>query len=135
MGSILGLGCCVWVVGLKGQIAVSEMFRGEHGLAVCREVEGVLNSGLRVPEGHVFRFDVGRQTSWFLGGPGDSVSAFVERASVEWPDPGQLYAEFRVFLDEPRAIVWVDRGSRYAGEGRDLLRQFSCDRFPRAESY
>lgn len=104
----------------------------QHALQVAETVGPILHEGLDIPLGHAYRFDVRQETQWLLRGPGDSISAFVDRQPIVHEDETQFHIEIRVFLDRPRATLFAQFGPRYFGQHVDLLGR---DRFVYDERY
>ncbi|PKM47022.1 MAG: hypothetical protein CVV05_00975 [Gammaproteobacteria bacterium HGW-Gammaproteobacteria-1] len=83
-----------------------------------------LLKGLPIPAGHQAHFDrdYARRWNMRLSGahgadispvssrPADSISSYIRRTPADEADARQYHAEIRVFLDRPRAVLWVDKG-------------------------
>lgn len=93
---------------LRRKIAHSREQRLARGQAVATAIEATL-AHLPLPAGHQVCFDRKHQLSWYLGGPGSSVSWSARRSPSERPLVSPLDAEVRVFLDEPRCVVWLEQ--------------------------
>jgi hypothetical protein len=89
----------------------------KHVYSIC---DPILTQGLKIPENHVYEFNIKHQSSWNMGNAGDSISAYVNRKGVGDGEQNQLSIEVRVFLDKPRAILFGKRGSQYYMEGQRL---------------
>lgn len=78
-----------------------------------------LGKQLNVPDSHVYSFQRAYETTWNAGGPGNSLSAHLR------PRPGAsddvIEGEIRIFLDEPRAILFAYQTNAWGGKREDLL--------------
>lgn len=93
----------------------------DHARRVATMVDTRLRPHLVVPDGHAYLFGVDYEISRWQGGPGHSVSAYVRPTAPYKKVPAQLHAEFRVFLDAPRAQVWISLGPRFFDQHTPLL--------------
>jgi hypothetical protein len=89
---------------------------------------------LPAPAGHAWRRSPGALT-WFAGDVLASTrfgaSIFLSRMPFDPHDPNQLHVEVRLFWNSTageaqrahahRAILWIERGQRFAGQNRSLL--------------
>lgn len=107
--------------------------RRVYAETVCAALAAGLAGKIPLPPGHDLQLDVRHETTWLLGGPSTSVSAYVRHSPMDFAEPQQIHAEFRVFLDTPRACLWVNKGPQFAGQSVDLLA--GSNRHLRAESY
>ncbi len=93
-----------------------------------------LSAQLKLPEGHRYIFDRVYETTWDAGGPGNHVSAYINAPGAD-PADAPFKAEIRVFLDEPRAILFAH--TRHPGDAPFAGDHFSGDNSPfvKASSY
>lgn len=114
-------------------------------LAIREEFMGALRESVQLPLGHDFGgrdvTESDRALTYSMVSMGfNHLSCGFSRG---WADgerdeksPDQLHGEFWVFLDEPRAALWVKKGSVFALQGLDLANRLtSGERFPYAVSY
>jgi len=95
-----------------------------------------LGRDLVIPAGHRFDFDRKYETTFYLGGPGHRISAFVRRDPYDAKDAEQIYAEVWVHLDSPRADLWFQQGPHLitaAGWPVNVLAK--ADRYAPATTY
>lgn len=90
-----------------------------------------LGEQLEVPKSLHYSFSRRYETTWYEGGPGQHLSAFIR------PNPGDgsdaIEGEIRVFLDEPRAMLFMNETAVDGNRGKNLLP--GQDAHVRAESY
>lgn len=103
----------------------------------AKEIARVLTKAfkeLHIPNGYGFSFAPEQSIRDVASFHGNNMSVFIR---IEGNDtdaiPEQVDTEIRVFLDEPRAILFANKGARFFGESRKLLE--SKDRFVYAKSY
>lgn len=87
---------------------------------------------LPIPPGHEVVADIPSELRWILAIRSNKVSVSVRPLRVRAVDQARVHAEFRVFLDEPRAILFIDREGGSAGRA-DLLE--GKERHVRAATY
>lgn len=103
----------------------------EHHETVHALLAAKLEGSLTIPEKHVF--DAGDCS--MLGGIARDQSCYVARhRDPSEPDRHDLAAEFRVFMDEPRAVLFVRYGPRSAFKSITLLKHAN-DAHQYADSY
>lgn len=100
---------------------------------IGRDIEARLRSGLVCPEGHVVSADVAGDVGGVASHGNHALHFYVKRQRHDDSDLGQINAEFRVFLDEPRATLFLSRGPNIQGKSVDLLKDGS--RFAYAETF
>lgn len=101
--------------------------RAHDAWVIAEVIDQRLRRDLVVPDGHVYLFGVEAQLTRKHGGPGESVSAFLRLAHPNPWEAAQIAAEFRVFLDRPRAKVWISRGPRGFAKATPLLHGVALD--------
>lgn len=79
-----------------------------------------LSRELVVPADHVCTFNRSHETTWNLGGPGSFLIADIRPRPEASAGPA-VDAEVRVFLDEPRALLYARRRSADDTHGENLL--------------
>jgi hypothetical protein len=99
--------------------------------AIAERIDAIAKAGLKLPEGISYKFDIKNQVSWKNDGPGDSISFYLQDGK-ETADESKFAAEARIFLDEPRVILFADHGARFAGQSRTKLIE---DNFLKASDY
>ncbi|MEY2161377.1 hypothetical protein [Rhodanobacter sp. FW106-PBR-LB-2-11] len=87
---------------------------------------------LPIPPGHELVADIPSELRWLLAIRSNKVSVSVRPLRVRAADQARVHAELRVFLDEPRAILFIDREGGSAGRV-DLLE--GKERHVRAATY
>ena len=87
---------------------------------------------LPIPPGHELVADIPSELRWIQVIRSNKVSVSVRPLRVRAVDQARVHAEFRVFLDEPRAILFIDREGGSAGRA-DLLE--GKERHMRATTY
>lgn len=99
-------------LGASRRSILSREQRKARGEIAAGAVESVLNA-IALPSGHRVRFDRRHQLTWMAGSPGSSISWLVRESAPGAAMVDPVEAEVRVFLDEPRCVVWLEqvRGS------------------------
>lgn len=93
----------------------------EGATSLAAEFDKKALETLSIPDSHVYvPMNAPQQTAWVHGRPGGSMSAFV-RLMKGSCDEEQLHVEARVFMDTPRAILFAERGQRYAGKNSPIF--------------
>jgi len=87
---------------------------------------------LPIPPGHELVADIPSELRWIQVIRSNKVSVSVRPLRVRAADQARVHAELRVFLDEPRAILFIDREGGSAGRV-DLLE--GEERHVRAATY
>lgn len=88
---------------------------------------------LNIPEGYTRKFDPKSDIRWIEnGGNYLSFGSALMGENAE-NDPHQISTELRVFLDEPRSILFIDQGPRWAGQNVSVIDRE--DAFPKAATY
>lgn len=90
-----------------------------------------LATQLELPEGHRYLFDRTYETTWDAGSHGGKLSAYINPPGAD-PKDAPFKAEIRVFLDEPRAILFAH--TRYPGDAPFSGDHFSEDNRPFVKS-
>lgn len=88
--------------------------------AIAEQIDAIAKAGLKLPEGISYKFDIAREVSWKNGGPGDSISFYLQDEKAA-EDENKFAAEARIFLDEPRVILFANHGAQFAGQSRTKL--------------
>jgi hypothetical protein len=104
-----------------------------HCIQTCESMAAVLLAELELPERHWLQFDYESEARWVGANLSRHVSAHVRQTDFAGGVQSRVNAEFRIFLDEPRAILFVERGQPYVGQAVDLLTD--AVRFPTATTY
>lgn len=79
---------------------------------------------LNVPVGHITFFDRESAKRWNVhhrGAFGEDISGHIYRRPADESDPKQYKVEVRVFLDTPRAVLWVNKGLPVNFQAKSLL--------------
>lgn len=84
------------------------------------EVDAVLRQKLVVPAGHSYRQDIDHSTRFGLLITSNH-SAFIRHDSGDLYYPDQVACEFRVFMDEPRAMLFLEYGPKLNFQSKPLL--------------
>jgi len=92
---------------------------------------------LDTPVGHATFFDRESAKRWNIhhrGAFGEDISGYIRRQPADESDAKQYSVEVRVFLDRPRAVLWVEKGVPLYLQHRSLLegeeRSVYADTFP-----
>lgn len=101
--------------------------------SIGRDIEARLRSELSCPDGHVISADVAGDVGGVASHGNHAIHFYVKRQHHDDSDLGQINAEFRVFLDEPRATLFLSRGPNIQGKSVDLLKD--GNRFAYAETF
>lgn len=104
----------------RRRISLAREQRNARGEIVADAIEASLGK-LALPSGHRVQFDRRHQLTWFLGKPGPSISWSVRESTPRAAMIDPVEAELRVFLDEPRCVVWLEQvrsGGRVSLLGR-----------------
>ncbi len=88
--------------------------------AIAEQIDAIAKAGLKLPEGISYKFDIAREVSWKNDGPGDSISLYLQDGK-DTGDENKFAAEARIFLNEPRVILFANHGSQFAGQPRTKL--------------
>lgn len=107
--------------------------RATRGAVAADALERVTGE-IALPPGHRLRFDRKRELTWDGGGPGNSVSAYIERSPGDPDDAEQMRVVIRIHVCKPIpcATLQVERGALWVGKSTEVLAQPHC---PRAETY
>ncbi|WGK63462.1 hypothetical protein QAO71_16965 (plasmid) [Halopseudomonas sp. SMJS2] len=107
--------------GARNKVRVMDtlmMLQKEHHRAVHGEMVAKLEGALTIPDAHVFNASdcnmlagIARSQSCYVSQPHDPAA----------PARHTLAAEFRVFMDTPRAILFIKYGPQFAFQNIDLL--------------
>ncbi|MDQ1090688.1 hypothetical protein QE400_000101 [Xanthomonas sacchari] len=73
------------------------------------------------PDGHQWKLYERHELTWFMGGPGKTVSAFLEPLNLRANRASQTHGEIRVSLDEPRADIFLGTGPLVEGQHRSVF--------------
>lgn len=76
---------------------------------------------LPAPDGHQWKLYERHELTWYMGGPGKSISAFLEPLNMHSKRAEQSHGEVRVFLDEPRATIFLGTGPLVEGRHRSVF--------------
>ena len=103
-----------------------------HHVQVMSIIDTNLQSVLELPVEHSYRNEIGA-TSKFGLLITNHRSSWINKVGAGCDDRDQMDVEFRVFMDEPRALVFMSYGPRWAFQGKGLLEGRS--RWVKADSY
>lgn len=92
----------------------------KHHVQVMSIIDTDLHSQLEIPEEHSYRKEID-STSKFGLLITNNRSSWINKVGASCDDKDQLDVEFRVFMDEPRALVFMSYGPRWAFQGKGLL--------------
>ena len=114
------------VASLQGQFSkqvLLEVIRAniaEDAMRVGTDLGRIIQDQLKLPAGHHFSFDVARNVHEIKMRGSNKLSAFVTNPMAGYFNPDQIYAEFRIRMDECSALLIVKSGSQF-GTGATLL--------------
>ncbi len=118
--------------GAKSKVRVItelKSLQASHHLSIHKMMVEKLAGTLTIPDGHHFS----PSYCTMLGGISRHQSTYVTHIPQEQPRPDSLRAEFRVFMDSPRAIFFMDYGPQFAFQNINLVP--SGQSHKQAESY
>jgi len=98
----------------------------DDAMWVGTELAQFLRAQLKLPAGHYFSFDVARNVHEIKMRGSNKLSAFVTNPTAGYYNPDQVYAEFRVRMDECSALMIVKSGSQF-GTGATFLAEHSAE--------
>ncbi len=100
-------------IALKAQV-------DQYQIAVMLEVDKVLRKKLVVPADHQYAQNIDNTTRFpmFIH---SNHSAYVRHDSHDHNRADQVHAEFRIFMDEPRATLWLSYGPQINFSAVNLL--------------
>lgn len=104
-----------------------------HARAIAEQLDHELRSRLRVPQDHVFTFDIDECVRWVGTIGAKDISAHIGPATPNRNNTEQIYAEFRIFTDQPRAVIFAKTGRQIFLENINLLEEHNS--FPKADDY
>jgi len=115
----------LWARSRHSQLPASEGTQWEtdrRGVAesVVRHLKDMM-ADLPAPVGHQWKLYERHELTWYMGGPGNSVSAFLEPLNMHGKRAEQSHGEVRVFLDEPRATIFLGTGPMVEGQHRSVF--------------
>lgn len=97
-----------------------------------------LGDRLSIPDGHRYCFDRSSSRRWAVDHQeryGSDISAFISRSPGDELDPRQISVEIRIFLDTPRAILFVKQGVRLNFMAKTLFADPAADPLVYADNY
>lgn len=95
-------------VALRSKLAQTRDARRDRAEVAADAIESAF-ADLTLPSGHQVLFNRRHQLSWYLGGPGSSLCWIARKSASSSALVDPLEVEVRVFLDEPRAVVWLEQ--------------------------
>lgn len=92
----------------------------QYHIEAMLEVDAVLRRNLVVPTGHSYRQEIDHSTRFGMLITSNH-SAFIRHDSGDLYNPDQVACEFRVFMDEPRAMLFLEYGPQLNFQAKPLL--------------
>lgn len=101
----------------------------EQALYLAQRLNGIARKNLEIPESHYLDEITSAACSWYCGAALSSFSIYI-RSEKDHKNPDQIYAEIRIHFDNgkrrsiydgPRATVWCNFGTRFAGRNISIL--------------
>lgn len=110
-------------VAIRRRLALAREARRDRGEIAANAIEAAL-ANLTLPSGHQSTFDRRHQLTWYRGEPGSNLCWTARKAPSQTSLIDPVDVEVRVFLDEPRCVVWLEQhrpGGRVSLLGRNAV--------------